>query len=422
MSLYLTKSNWVPILRWIPDLLGMLMDWIFNLLNLIGIPNVGVTIILLTVILYMIMTPLQVKQQRFSKLNVIMQPELTKIQKKYAGKRDAESQQRQMDEMNAVYAKYGVSQMGSCVQTLIILPIMMGLYQVIYRIPGYITLIGQQLRTVAEDSSFVSFFKEFISGLNNAALTSNLGAGTTENVMDTVYRLNSSQWSQLLEAGQGKSFESSLTSLQGYIGKVTTFLGLNISDAPMDIIVNGLKNGAILLVIVAVLFPIVAWLTQYLTIRMTPMPNAEGSMGSTMKTMNFFMPLLSAAFTIWLPTGIGIYLIVGSLVRLAQQFFINKWLEKESIDDILEKAAKKAEKKREKAGYVPKQITDSAHIKTRALGNISDEAEKKAKEIEEDASDKEYNPNSIAAKANMVRSFDKRNSERGKKNKGNKEE
>jgi YidC/Oxa1 family membrane protein insertase len=82
------------------------------------------------------MTPLQIKQQRFSKLNTIMQPELSRIQDKYRGKKDQVSQQKMLDETNAVYEKYGVSQMGSCVQLLIQMPILFALYQVIYRIPA----------------------------------------------------------------------------------------------------------------------------------------------------------------------------------------------------------------------------------------------------------------------------------------------
>jgi len=83
----LTKSKWIAIFRWIPELLGLLMNGIFVLLNNIGIPNVGVTIILLTIILYLAMTPLQISQQRFSKLNAYMQPELKKSRKSTRAKR-----------------------------------------------------------------------------------------------------------------------------------------------------------------------------------------------------------------------------------------------------------------------------------------------------------------------------------------------
>ena len=85
------------------------------------------------------MTPLQIKQQKFSKLNAVMQPEIQKIQKKYNGKKDQDSMMKQNEEISAVYQKYGVSPTGSCVQLLIQMPVLLALYQVIYHIPGYIT-------------------------------------------------------------------------------------------------------------------------------------------------------------------------------------------------------------------------------------------------------------------------------------------
>ena len=68
---------------------------------------------------YLFMTPLQIKQQKFSKLSSVMQPELMKIQKKYQNKKDQVSMQKMQEETSAVYQKYGVSPTGSCVQLLI---------------------------------------------------------------------------------------------------------------------------------------------------------------------------------------------------------------------------------------------------------------------------------------------------------------
>ena len=119
-------------------LLGHVMEWIFNFLDLIGIPNIGLAIIIFTLVVYMFLLPLTIKQQKFSKLSNKMNPELQAIQKKYQGKKDNESMMAMQNETQAVYAKYGVSPMGSCVQLLIQLPIIYALYQVIYAIPAYI--------------------------------------------------------------------------------------------------------------------------------------------------------------------------------------------------------------------------------------------------------------------------------------------
>jgi YidC/Oxa1 family membrane protein insertase len=334
------------------------MNGIYLLLDKAGIPNVALAIILFTIVMYLLMTPLQISQQRFSKLNAVMSPEIQKVQAKYKGKRDQVSQQKMLDETNAIYAKYGVNQAGSCIQLLIQMPVLFALYQVIYHIPGYIGLIGGKLRVVAEDASFVSFFTKFVEKLpNNAQLTATLGTGsklTTESVMDTIYKLNPSQWSELLKEAADKDYSAGLVSLHDYIERATNFVVMNISDTPMNLITTSFKAGQWGVLIAAVLIPLLAWGTQVLNMKLMPTANvnkdSKDSMSQTMNTMNTFMPLMSAFFCLTLPVGIGIYWIAGAVVRSIQQFIINKKLDRESIDEIIAKNQKKMNDKRAKKG------------------------------------------------------------------------
>ena len=423
MAIKLTKSS-TPIIGWVAIVLGWIMNGIYFVINGIGIPNVGLAIILFTIIIYALMTPLQIKQQRFSKLNTIMQPELSRIQDKYRGKKDQVSQQKMLDETNAVYEKYGVSQMGSCVQLLIQMPILFALYQVIYRIPGYITIIGDQIRAVAEDSSFVTFFTDFVTKLESSNLSASLKDGAVENVIDTVYKLNTNQWTQLLAEGKGETFETALTGVHKYVSSATNFIGLNISDSPMNVIQSSWASKNWILIFAAVLIPVLAWGTQVLNFKMMPQPNKKrpeemGTMEQSMQSMNTMMPLMSAFFCLTLPVGIGLYWIIGAVVRTVQMFVINKMLDRESIDDIIKKAQDKANAKRAKQGLPPQKITNNAHVSTRSIAadeklreeaqaKKSAEAQQKMKESTEYYK-KSARPGSIAAKANMVKQYDERN-------------
>ena len=434
MGIALTKSNWIFFLNWIPELLGFLMNGVYGIISKLGIPNVGLAIILFTIVMYLLMTPLQIQQQRFTKLNAVMNPELQKIQAKYKGKNDQISQQKMADETNAVYAKYGVNPMGSCVQLLIQMPVLFALYQVIYRIPGYISYIGDVLRKVAEDSAFVTLFTDYIKKLDNGALSSALGLNsevTTERVMDTVYKLNTDQWSEVLKLGEGKSFEATLQSVHEYIHRATSFLGLNISDSPMFIFQSAMKAGAYGLLIVAVMIPILAWVTQMMNIKLAQGVSGNGkkgddTMSQTMNSMNTFMPIMSAVFCFSLPVGIGLYWIVGALVRSIQQLLINKYLDNQGIDEIIRKNQEKANKQREKKGLPPQKITNTANTSTRTIASEEkrlEESQKervaKAQEAVKDSTayyNKNAKPGSIAAKANMVKLYDEKvASSKGKK-------
>ena len=142
LDLLLTQDSGI-ILGPVAKLLGYLMEGIFFVIDKLGIPNIGLAIILFTVIINLLMLPLTIKQQKFSKLNAKMNPEIQAIQKKYKGKNDQVSVMAMQQETQEVYAKYGVSPTGSCVQLLIQMPILFALYRVIYAMPAYVSKIKE---------------------------------------------------------------------------------------------------------------------------------------------------------------------------------------------------------------------------------------------------------------------------------------
>ena len=114
----------------IAKFLGWIMNGMYILMEKIGISNVGLSIILFTIVIYMLMFPLTYKQQKFSKLSQKMNPELQAVQKKYKDKKDPTSMQNMQTETQMIYEKYGVSPTGNCVQMLIQFPLLLALYRV----------------------------------------------------------------------------------------------------------------------------------------------------------------------------------------------------------------------------------------------------------------------------------------------------
>ena len=137
-GIILSQNN-VPVFKYIVWVLGKIMEGIFWVLDKIGIPNIGLAIIIFTIVVNLCMLPLTYKQQKFSKLSQKVNPEIKAIQKKYEGKKDQDSQLAMNSEVQAVYGKYGISPTGSCLFLVIQMPILFALYQVIYHVPGYVT-------------------------------------------------------------------------------------------------------------------------------------------------------------------------------------------------------------------------------------------------------------------------------------------
>ena len=112
-SLFLTKST-AFLIGPIATLLGYLMNAIFEMLNSMGIPNIGTSVILFTIVMNLLLLPMTIKQQRSAKLNSVIQPEVSAVQAKYKDRKDQESMIKMNDEVKAVYAKYGSSPTGGC--------------------------------------------------------------------------------------------------------------------------------------------------------------------------------------------------------------------------------------------------------------------------------------------------------------------
>lgn len=157
---FLLTQNSTPIIGWCANLLGRVMQVLYLLFDKgLDIRNIGLCIIIFTLIVKLLMIPLTIKQQKFSKLSALMNPELQAIQKKYQGKRDNESMMKMQEETKAIYSKYGTSPTGSCLQLLITMPIMFALYYVISNVPAYVPQVYDYYEPVAKsvEADYQSF-------------------------------------------------------------------------------------------------------------------------------------------------------------------------------------------------------------------------------------------------------------------------
>ncbi len=420
----------------IAKLLGILMDWIYSgISNITGgrVESVVLSIVIITIIIYMCLLPLTIKQQKFSKLSQKMQPEMQAIQAKYKNKKDQASMMAMQEETQLLYQKYGISPMGSCVQMLIQMPILFALYRVFYNIPAYLSgvkgsftgLVDSIQQTSGYQNTLVSLMEKYnvvtSSGLNASNAASKLadasGDTLSNYIIDILYKLPSKGWDALMDGKFFDGIQSAVEKTHDALLHFNYFLGLNISDTPWYIIKSNFTDKPdkwLLFVILALLIPVLSYLTQMLNIKLMPQTtNGNDQMASQMKMMNLMMPLMSLFFCFTVPVGLGIYWICSALVRGIQQFFVNRHIENLDLEAVMAKNEEKAKKKREKMGLSEDYIKKAAQIKTKSIdnkANVSVSAgteEKLAKAAEYKANAK---AGSLASKANMVKEFNERNS------------
>ena len=418
-SMILATKSGTPIIGQIAVVMGWIMNAIYKVLEAVGIQNLGLCIIIFSILIYLCMTPLQIKQQKFSKLSAIMQPEIQKIQKKYQGKKDQDSMMKMQEETQAVYQKYGVSATGSCVQLAIQMPILFALYQVIQNIPAYVGSVYNVFNGVCTKILAVDGFTDIINNFitDNKMTRVRQVTENADSIVDFLYALSPSQWKSLQEISQFSGFSDQISKTASEIQKMQTFGVLNIADQPLSYI----KTGSLILIIAALAIPLLSWATQMLNLKLMPQAatqngnNDNNAMASSMKTMNTVMPLMSAFFCFTFPVGLGIYWIASSVVRSIQQLLINRHLNKMNINDLVNENMKKMEAKRAKEGLPPQKITNQAHQSARNINKIekgmsgTDEANR-AKKVEEAYKNASHaKAGSITAKANLVRDYEERN-------------
>lgn len=402
----------------IAKLLGFIMNAIYSfMLNVLGIGNISVTIIIFTIVIYMCLFPITYKQQKFSKLTQKMQPELQKVQKKYQGKKDQLSMQAMQDETTAIYEKYGISPTGSCVFMIINLPILFALLRVFYNVPAYLSSVKDQFSALVDGimatPGYQATMEKLVTDLKINTVRVDFSVKDpsvlSNYVVDTLYAMNSSGWDLLKEKFSGLT--DVIVSTQNHLYDINHFLGMNISDSPMRIIRTGLSNGTYLLVILALLIPIISYLTQVLNMKL--MPQASGgddAMQNQMKTMNKIMPLFSLFFCFSIPVGLGVYWIISAVVRSIQQYFLNKHFEKIDLDDIIKENQEKAKKKREKKGIAENQINQAAKVNAKRIADQKMSSEEKEKLLKKAESARDHaKSGSMAEKANLVKKFNEKN-------------
>ena len=411
MILLTTQTGFLKPIAW---LLGQIFNGLFNLIYNIAewftdkpyhVPIIGISVILFTIIVRLILLPMTIKQQKFSKLSGLMNPELQEIQAKYKDKRDQVSMMNMQAETKAVYEKYGTSPTGGCLTMLIQLPIMFALYRVIYKIPGYVTKIRELCGGIADKiTGSGDDWATKLDAINGISVSASTGKAT---LIDKIYNLSPEKWSEVQNAFSSVDFGNAYDQIHGY----NNLFGISLTQAP------GWRLSW------ALIIPILAGLTQWLSVKLMENKNnvnvgsqndQQAGMASSMKVMNTIMPILSAVFCVSFASCIGLYWIASSVVQIVVQLVINKKMNNKDVYEIVKENIEKANIKRAKKGLPPVKISNvtSKYVeqvhKMEARENRKEERDKEIKE-----STSYYNtsakPGSLAAKANMVKMFNEKN-------------
>ena len=118
--------------------------------------------------------------------------------------------------------------------------------------------------------------------------------------------------------------------------KINEFGPINLSQSP-----NTMMG-------IAILIPILSFLTQWLSVKISMSANkeqmAENPMGNSMKVMNVMLPLMSTFIAFTVPAGLGLYWVCTGIFQIIIQICINAYFKKVDVQDIIKANVEKANK------------------------------------------------------------------------------
>ena len=397
----------------IPKFLGWIFNSLFEMTANFGIYNIGLTIILFTIVVKLLMLPLAIKQAKFSKFSSIMNPELQAIQKKYQGKNDQQSMMKMQEESRKVQEKYGVSPIGGCLQMVIQIPILLSLFRVIQNIPAYVGQIKELFLNMLEGPNGLMAQDNYINIMTENFGTT-FGDYTTANAsIDAMNNFSLAQWEQLETLFPQCS--SVISTNVEQIFEMYDFFGINLAVPPV-------------LASIAILIPILNYVFQWLSMKISNVNannnnnDSDNQAAQTMKTMTIMMPFMSAFISISCPSGLGLYWICTAIVAIIQQLALNAYFNSIDMEELVRKNIEKANEKRKKQGLPPNTISSKANMNTKQISkaekiqnmqNKLEETRKKnlemVEEIKNSANTSGAPKKSIREKANMVSQYNEKN-------------
>ena len=315
--------------------LGYIIQFIYNLVQ-----NYGWAIVIFTVVVKLLLLPLQLKSQKSMKKQQKIQPIIASLQQKYANDKE-----KLQTEMMKVYKENNVSMSGGCLPLLIQFPILIGLYQVIQKPLSY--LLNFDFKAEETISKLVDVVNKMAEngGLEHVKNIIELNGAELATNIQKFNQIPFLTWTRYLNEKIGEFGDMVLNF---------NFLGLDLSRNP-SISLSAIFNGnfdnlsTVLLILIPAVAVFTTWLSTHLMQKMSGTNNAQaGETAQSMtKSMNLMMPIMTGIFTFTLPGAMGIYWIASNIMQIVTQYMLNKFLENKE-DDFVVKVPEKNRNNRKK--------------------------------------------------------------------------
>lgn len=290
--------------------LGIVMKFFYDFIQ-----NYGLTLIVFTVLIKLVLFPLSIKQQKNQAKMAIFTPKIKELQKKYAN-----NKQKLQEEQMKLYEKEGYNPMSSCLPMVLQMVVLFGIIEVVYRPLKYI----------------LSIPADVISQATKALTELGVKVSSPELMIVNIIQGHDSTVS-------ANSFNSIFSS--DVLAKIKefdlSFLGINLGQVP--------KFALTLIVLIPIISGVTSLIYSLYNMRIQKRNGMAQQQGmGMMNGMMLIMPIFSTFIAFTLPAGVGLYWIISNLTMMLQTLVLNKMYDPIKMKDKLEAemAEQKASKKK----------------------------------------------------------------------------
>lgn len=292
--------------------LGTPLGWIMKLIFSV-IPNYGLVLIIFTILVRLVLFPLNVKQQKNSAKMALFNPKMQKLQKQYG-----KDKQRYQEEMMKLYEEEGYNPMSSCLPMILQMIVLFGIIDVVYKPLKHLLSVPSDLIEQAQKVLTDLQIKSSSPELSIISIIQGNHSNISADVFDKIFS------SDII--AQIQNFDMN-------------FLGINMGTVP---------SFTWPLLLIPILSGVTSLLVSIFSMRQQKkngmMDQAQTGMGM-MKGMMYIMPIFSTWIAFSLPTGVGFYWIVSNILSFVQTIILYTIYSPEKMKAKVE--AEMEEKKRQ---------------------------------------------------------------------------
>jgi len=261
------------------DLIATVLAWFYDL-----VPSLGLSIVLLTLVVMVVVTPLTLKGTRSMIKMQHLQPEMKKIQTRHKGDRE-----KMNKELMAFYQANGINPMGGCLPMLVQAPVFIVLYNVLRGLTRRLSDIGENAGWIVgrlssdlplsdAPSDPQVFFPDYV-------------AADSQLFVDLSHQTEMVSWGVDLSRSAGEALSAGIIQALPYFLLILVVFGSS-------------------------------WIQQQQIRGRNKDSPVNPQQQMIMKVMPFFLPVISYS----LDAALVLYFVISNLYRIGQQSYITRSL------------------------------------------------------------------------------------------------